>query len=100
MAANYRCRYGELDLVMLDAERLVIVEIRYRCRTGFGGPIASISATKQRKIVIATKHFIRRYPAYRNAPVRFDVVGLAGKLCTPDIRWIAGAFTLDDLTDV
>ena len=97
VAANYRCRFGELDLVMHDAGRLVIVEIRYRSRTEFGGPIASISTAKQRKIVIATKYFIRNYPAYRNAPVRFDVVGLAGTLRAPDIRWITGAFTMDDL---
>lgn len=99
VTTNYRCRYGELDLVMRDGKLLVVVEIRYRCRATFGGPIASISAAKRRKIVIATQHFIRRYPAYRNVPVRFDVVGLAGTLSAPDIHWIAGAFTMDDLTD-
>jgi len=97
VTTNYRCRYGELDLVMRDAQLLIVVEIRYRHRSEFGGPIASISPAKQRKIAIATQHFIRRYPAYRNAPVRFDVVGLTGTLHAPDIRWIAGAFTMDDL---
>ncbi len=99
LATNYRCRYGELDLVMRDAELLVIVEIRYRARMAFGGPIASISRAKQRKIVIATQHLIRRYPVLRNAPVRFDVIGLTGPLQAPDIHWIAGAFTIDDLTN-
>ncbi len=82
---------------MRDAKLLVIVEIRYRSRTTFGGPIASISAAKQSKIAITTQHFVRRYREYRNTPVRFDVVGLAGTLQAPDIHWIAGAFTMDDL---
>jgi putative endonuclease len=99
VTTNYRCRFGELDLVMRQAELLIIVEIRYRHQATFGGPIASISAAKQRKIAIATQHFIRRYPAYRDAPVRFDVVGLSGTLHKPDIHWITGAFTMDDLTD-
>jgi len=97
VTTNYRCRYGELDLVMRDAQLLIVVEIRYRHRSEYGGPIASISPAKRRKIAIATQHFIHKYPAYRNAPVRFDVVGLTGTLLAPDIHWIAGAFTMDDL---
>ncbi|HJP37968.1 MAG TPA: YraN family protein [Gammaproteobacteria bacterium] len=99
VTTNYHCRYGELDLVMCQAELLIIVEIRYRQQTTFGGPIASIATAKQRKIAIATQHFLRHYPTYRDAPVRFDVVGLTGTLHTPDIDWITGAFTMDDLTD-
>jgi len=97
VTTNYRCRFGELDLVMRDAKLLVIVEIRYRSRFTHGGPIESISAAKRRKIAMATQHFIRRYPSYRKVPVRFDVVGLAGNLSSADIHWIAGAFTMDDL---
>jgi putative endonuclease len=99
VTTNYLCRYGELDLVMRDKELLIVVEIRYRHRATFGGPIASISPAKRRKIASATQHFIHKYPAYRHAPVRFDVVGLSGTLHAPDIHWIAGAFTMDDLTD-
>ena len=94
---NYHCRYGELDLVMRDAGLLVIVETRYRRQSTFGGPIESISVAKRRKIVRSTQHFIHKYPAYRNVSVRFDVVGLTGTLNAPDIHWIAGAFTLDDM---
>ena len=99
VTTNYRCRYGELDLVMRDGSLLIVAEIRYRRRLAFGGPLASISPAKERKIVKATRHFIYKYPAYRNAPVRFDVVGITGDLRSPDIHWIPGAFTMDDLTD-
>jgi len=83
---------------MREDRLLIIVEIRYRRQSAFGGPIESISSAKQRKMAVTTQHFIHRYPAFRNAPVRFDVIGLAGTLREPDIRWIAGAFTMDDLT--
>ncbi|RLA26642.1 MAG: YraN family protein [Gammaproteobacteria bacterium] len=94
---NYHCRYGELDLIMRDAGLLVIVETRYRRQSTFGGPIESISAVKRQKIVRSTQHFINKYPAYRNVSVRFDVIGLTGTLKAPDIHWIAGAFTLEDM---
>jgi putative endonuclease len=99
VTTNYRCHYGELDLIMHDRKLLIVVEIRYRHRSTFGGPIASISPAKRRKIATATQHFMHSYPAYRNVPVRFDVIGLTGMLHAPDINWIAGAFTMDDLTD-
>jgi len=99
VTANYRCRYGELDLVMRDKTLLIVVEIRYRHRSTYGGPLASISPAKRRKMAVTTQHFIQKYPAYRNAPVRFDVVGLSGTLHAPDIHWIAGAFTMDSLSD-
>lgn len=99
VTTNYRCRFGELDLIMRDARLLVIVEIRYRRQLTHGGPIESISAAKRRKIAITTQHFIRRYPSYRNVPVRFDVVGLTGTLPAANIHWITGAFTMDELTD-
>jgi len=41
---NYRCRFGELDLVMRDGETLVFVEVRYRGSNSFGGAVASITA--------------------------------------------------------
>ncbi len=97
MATNYLCRYGELDLVMRDGNVLVVAEIRYRRRTGFVGPVESISAAKRRRIAKATMHFRQRHPACRHLPVRFDVVGLSGPLPEPVVLWVAGAFTIDDI---
>lgn len=99
VTANYRSRHGELDLIMRDGAVLVVVEIRYRRRSSFGGPIASISPRKRRRIARTTRHFMQKYSAYRHVPVRFDIVGMTGTLRAPDIHWIAGAFTMDDLTD-
>ena len=97
MANNYRCRFGELDAIMTDGERLIIVEIRYRRSPAFGGALGSISAAKRARICRTTQHFVQAYPRWREAPIRFDVVALTGRLQQPELHWIAGAFTMQDL---
>jgi putative endonuclease len=98
IASNYRCRAGEIDLVMLDAAMLVIVEVRYRRDTAILHPSLSLSRAKLQRIVRATEHFVQRHRRWRNACVRFDIVGLHGALTGADMNWIRGAFTIDDVT--
>lgn len=86
---NYRCRFGEIDLIMREADTLVFVEVRLRSRTDYGGAAASITAAKQQKLVRAAKHYLagrRRWP-----PCRFDAVLLSGTDCG-SIEWIKNAF--------
>jgi len=86
--ANYRSRWGELDLVMETRELLIFVEVRYRARDDFGGALASVDAGKQRRLVRAAREYIARHGLATRA-ARFDVVALG----TGDrIEWIAGAF--------
>ena len=87
---NYLCRRGELDIVARHGATLVVAEVRLRASTRFGGAAASITRTKQRRIVCATRHLLARYPSLRRLPVRFDAL-----LVPPDdgpIEWLQGAF--------
>jgi putative endonuclease len=94
LARNLRCRAGELDLVCLDGEVLVIVEVRHRTRADFGGAAASVTAHKQRKLIRATRFFWQRQRDWRARIVRFDVVAL--RPAAPDgafaIEWLRDAF--------
>ena len=47
---NFRCKRGEIDLVMLDGATLVLVEVRYRSSEQFGGAAASVTWRKQRRL--------------------------------------------------
>ncbi len=47
---NFSCRFGEIDIVMLDNKTLVFVEVRFRKNNLFGGGLESITATKQQKL--------------------------------------------------
>lgn len=84
---NFRCKQGELDLVMLDQKTLVIVEVRFRKSNAFGGAVASITAKKRTKIIAATQYYLSTQ-AIKNT-VRFDVVAISG---ASGLNWIQNAF--------
>ncbi|MCU0252803.1 MAG: YraN family protein [Vicinamibacterales bacterium] len=92
---NYRCRAGEIDLVMLDGSALVLVEVRLRSTTGHGGAAATVGARKQQRFIRAARHLMLTRPGYRRWPARFDVVaidaGPAGS-AEPVVTWIRDAF--------
>lgn len=83
---NFRCQYGELDLVMYDEETLVIVEVRFRQSQAFGGAVGSVTVRKQKKIILATQVYLMTHPV--KAAVRFDVVAISGQ----GVNWIKNAF--------
>lgn len=85
---NYRCRFGEIDLIVRDGNTLVFVEVRMRTRTDFGGAIASITARKRAKLLRTARHYLAgnsRAPA-----CRFDALLVSG----PDhsVEWLKNAF--------
>lgn len=88
---NYRCKLGEIDLIMRHQEYLVFVEVRYRKSNSFGGAAASIDAIKQAKLTKAAQHYMVNHDAL-NKPVRFDVICLSGDLNRADYQWISNAF--------
>ena len=91
---NYRCKLGEIDLVMLDGETLVHVEVRCRASNEYGGAAASITWQKQRKLVKTAEHLLMKNPALRRHRARFDVIAITTQNVTPQIEWIKSAFTL------
>lgn len=78
---------GEIDLVMREAGgTLVFVEVRARAGTTHGGAAASVGGVKQRRIVLAARHYLMRH---RSPPAcRFDVIAIDGN----HIEWLKAAF--------
>jgi putative endonuclease len=94
---NFHCRYGEIDLVMLDhgardGDALVFVEVRYRDDATRGGGTASVGAAKQRKLVHSAQVFLQANARYAALPCRFDVIGCAGTPQQPVFEWTRNAF--------
>jgi putative endonuclease len=85
---NYRCRGGELDLVMRDGDCLVFVEVRYRRSARFGSAAESVTRGKQQRIALAASHYLQRNRCA--APCRFDVVAITGDGAC---EWLKDAFT-------
>lgn len=82
---NYRCKGGEIDLILRDRDMLVFVEVRKRADGRYGGAAASINAGKQRRLVIAAQTFLQRY---RIPPAcRFDVIAIEASA----LNWLKNA---------
>ncbi len=86
LARNFRCRGGEIDLVMRDGATLVFVEVRARGRSDYGGAAESITAPKRARLVLAARHYLQRHAV--DAPCRFDAILLQGGR----MEWLKGAF--------
>ena len=93
VARNYRCRGGEIDLIVRDGKTLVFVEVRLRRNLDFGGAGASITGTKQRRVILAARHYLAETAAGED-DCRFDCVLLAGT-GDHDIEWLRDAFSAD-----
>lgn len=91
LASNFRCRAGEIDLVMKTCEgELVFVEVRRRSSEKFGGAAASITASKQQKLIKTAALYLLKYPNEGQRGVRFDVLAFDGKPAR--LTWIKRAF--------
>ena len=94
LARNYRCKQGELDLVMRDVDTVVFVEVRYRRRNQWGDAVETVDWRKQKRLIAAAHHYLLTHPHLANQPCRFDVVAATGDPADPtSYRWIREAFT-------
>ena len=88
LESNYRCRFGEIDLVMRDGKEIVFVEVRLRGNAAFGGAAASITRSKQKKLTRTAQHY---QMVHGQTACRFDAVLLDG-LDEQRLEWIRNAF--------
>ena len=97
VARNFRCRGGEIDLIMLHERCLAFIEVRYRRSSEFMRPVITVDHHKQRKIIRTAAMFTARNRQFAHLIMRFDVVTLEGAN-PPAINWIRDAFRPDDST--
>ncbi|HZS81035.1 MAG TPA: YraN family protein [Herbaspirillum sp.] len=82
---NFRCKGGEIDLIMRDDDVVVFVEVRKRSKDSYGGALASVTRAKQKRLIIAAQVFLQ---SYRCLPAcRFDVLAYDGDRLT----WLKNA---------
>ncbi len=77
LTRNYRCRYGEIDLIMQAQQTIVFVEVRARSRNTFGGAAASVTWAKQKRLWRTAQHYLSTQRL--QAACRFDVVAFEGE---------------------
>lgn len=85
---NYRCRFGEIDLIARDGEYLVFVEVKYRKDSSSGYSLAAVNPAKQKTICKVARYFLTVEYHNVDIPCRFDVAGIDGD----EIHWVKNAF--------
>jgi putative endonuclease len=87
---NYRCRLGEIDLIMQENQVIVFVEVRLRGKTSFARACESITPKKQRRLIHTTHYYLMSHgKQYQKNNLRFDAVFLDDQ---HKIDWIKNAF--------
>lgn len=84
---NWRCRDGELDLVLRNGRQVVFCEVKHRSGLGFGTPAEAITRDKKQRI----RHLAARWLTTakpRPAEIRFDVAAILNG----EIEILEGAF--------
>lgn len=76
---NWRCRAGELDLVLAKGRLVVICEVKTRSSDRYGSPFAAVGPAKQARLRRLAAQWLRDAAPFRPDTVRFDVAGVIGR---------------------
>jgi putative endonuclease len=97
VSRNFRCRLGEIDLIMLDDACLVFVEVRYRASNRIASAKQTVDIHKQRKLIRSAALFVARRSRFANSTMRFDVVAIDDhEHDGQTLEWIKDAFRPGD----
>ncbi len=88
LGKNFRCKFGEIDLIMRDGDTLVFVEVRLRSNANFGGAAMSITHAKQQKLSRTAELYLQ---THGNSACRFDAI-LMQSTNINTVEWIQNAF--------
>ena len=87
VARNWRCRDGELDLIVRNGREFVFCEVKSRRTTAFGAPQEAVTRDKRQRIRHLAARWIEGSPV-RPAQIRFDVAAVLDD----ELEMIEGAF--------
>ena len=95
VAAGYRCRFGEIDLIVKNRKYLVFVEVKTRKNGDFAGAREFVDRNKQDRIRVTASLYLSQNPT--NLQPRFDVVEVYApqgeQTVNPEIIHMEDAFT-------
>lgn len=87
---NFRCSYGEIDLIARDGKTVVFVEVKARSSGQLSPPYLAVNKNKRKKIQKTAEYYLNQNRAGQ-VDCRFDIVSVVlGE--PPDIEIIKGAF--------
>ena len=75
---NFRCCFGEIDLIARHEKYLVFIEVKYRKTEEQGSPLEAVTLKKQRTIFKVAQYYMVSHRIPMEAACRFDVVSILG----------------------
>ena len=72
---NYRCRWGEVDIVAQDGDELVFVEVRTRRGARYGTPEESVTGAKARRLVATAQDYLQQR-GHEGVEWRIDLIAI------------------------
>lgn len=88
MVRNWRCRDGELDLVLRQGRKIVFCEVKSRTTDAFGTPAEAVTTQKRARIRRLAARYLEEDAPMRAREIRFDVAAILGG----ELEIIEGAF--------
>ncbi len=85
---NFRCRFGEIDIIGIKDDVLIFFEVKYRSGTGKGCAKEAVTHNKQRIICLVSDHYRAYKRQFAALQVRYDVIAIDKE----KIEWIPAAF--------
>ncbi len=70
---NFRCRYGEIDIIALDHGILCFIEVKTRSSLDFGMPCQAVDSRKERRIRRCAYVYMSRYQM-EDQEIRVDII--------------------------
>jgi putative endonuclease len=88
---NYRCRFGEIDVIAYKDNYLIFVEVKTKQNENFGSPQEEVDFHKQRKLEQLALYYISQHSEWK-VDFRFDVIGILYKEEDHQLSHLKNAF--------
>ena len=88
---NYRCKYGEIDLIMQDGNISVFIEVKSRLKHAFRHERLHVDYRKQQRIILTSQFFLWHHAQCLDSEIRYDIVII--QLSNLDFAWYQDAFS-------
>lgn len=95
---NYRCKNGEIDLIMQEDDTIIFIEVRFRANTTYGSGSETVTKQKQYRIIKTALFYLKQKQLLEKNSCRFDVVSVTQHDLQPTLEWIKDAFQVGENT--
>ncbi len=89
---NFRCRYGEIDLVLRKDKAFHFVEVKFRRTLEYGLPQESVNRRKQNKIHTVALFWMKKRHLPMDSEIHFDVLAISRHSDSIEYEFIEDAF--------